>query len=287
MSLSFEKRLANQYDGLSDALRNAAQFLASNPLEIATRPLRTASRESGVSPAAFTRLAQALKYTDFEELREEMRGKIERNYRSLANKAERLQQDHGEAQTSFLDAHLDACQQNLNSFGRGIDRNLLDATVDRLVQAKQVVLLGALGSTGAVEYLSYMANLCAPNWSMAGRMGASLGSALTGLSSDDVLLVVTKPPFAERSIAAARLAHDLGVYVIVITDTHTCPALRFASAGFVVPTASPHFFSSYVTTMFFVETMIGLVLSRSGEKARVRIARVAQTNVQLAEVYDQ
>ena len=285
--MSFETRLANQYDGLSDALRHAAQFLVSNPLDIATRPLRKVSLDSGVSPAAFSRLAQALNYSDFEELREEMRGKIERDYRSFANKAERLQQDHGDEQTSFLDAHLAACQQNLTSFGRGIDRALLDAAVDKLVQAHQVVLLGALGSTGAVEYLSYMANFCASNWHMAGRMGASLGGALTGLTQDDVVLIVTKPPFAERSIAAAKLAHEQGVYVIVITDTHLCPALRFATAGFVVPTASPHFYSSYVTTLFFVETVIGLVLSRSGERARARIAQVAQTNVLLAEVYDQ
>ena len=251
-----------------------------------SRTVRTVSRDSGVSPAAFTRLSRALEYTDFEELREEMRERIEQRVNDFAHKAKQLQQDHSASQTGFLDAHLAACQSNLQRFGQTVDRVLLDQVVDRVTSAKKVLLLGALGSTGVVEYLSYMANLCTTNWNMASRMGASLGAGLTELDDGDVLIVVTKPPFAERSIKAAQLAKDRGVYVVVVSDTHMCPALRHASAGFVLPTASPHFFSSYVTTMFFVEALIGMVVSRSGEAARTRIAEVEQTNKILAEVWD-
>lgn len=286
LSQTFEMRLTERYGDLSEALRSAADYLANNPVDTASRPLRTVSRDSGISPAAFSRLARALDYDGFEELREEMRTKINRRVNNFAERAERLHREHQKHEVDFVDAHLAACQSNLQLFADDLDREMLNAAVDRIAQARKVLLLGALGSTGVVEYLSYMADFCADNWAMASRMGASLGGGVTGLCDRDVLIVVTKPPFSGRAIRAAKLAQEQGVFVVLITDTHACPALPHASARFIVPTDSPHFYSSYVVTMFLVETLIGVLVSQSGPSARARIAEVEGANRVLAEVWD-
>lgn len=286
MSPSFETRLMEHYDGLSDALRLAAEYLSRNPVDTATRTLRSVSRDSGISPAAFSRLARALGYDGFEELREEMRTKIGQRVNNFAERAERMHQDPQNSTTAFLDTHLMACQENLQTFVDTVDRATLDSAVERIAAARKVLVLGALGSTGVVEYLAYMANFCAENWSLASRMGASLGGGMTGLDARDVLIIVTKPPFAGRAIRAAKLAQDQGVYVVLITDTPACPALQHAAARFIVPTESPHFYSSYVVTLFLVESLIGILVSRSGPAGRARIAEVEGANRVLAEVWD-
>jgi DNA-binding MurR/RpiR family transcriptional regulator len=279
-------RLSERYSDLSDTLRSAADYVVENPVDTATRTLRTVSRDSGISPAAFSRLARALEYDGFEDLREEMREKINQRVNKFADRAERLQQDHRKHEAHFLDAHFAACQANLQSFMETVDRDALDAAVDRIAAARKVLLLGALGSTGVVEYLSYLANFCADNWAMAGRLGASLGGGIAGLDHRDVLIIVTKPPFSGRALRAAELARTQGVYVVLITDTHSCPALKHAAARFFVPTDSPHFYSSYVVTMFLVESLIGVLVSRSGSAASARIAEVEGANRVLAEVWD-
>ncbi|WP_375175482.1 MurR/RpiR family transcriptional regulator [Pseudooceanicola sp.] len=279
-------RLSEKYSDLSGTLRQAAEYLAENPVDTATRTLRNVSRDSGVSPAAFSRLARALDYDSFEDLREEMRRKIGQRVNGFASRAEQLQRAHSEDRASFLDAHLAACQSNLKEFVETVDRDALDKAVDQIAAARKVLLVGALGSTGVVEYLSYMANFCADNWTMVGRMGASIGGGLSGLDNRDVLIVVTKPPFADRAIRAAGLARKQKVHVIVITDTHSCPALQHADTRFIVATNSPHFYSSYVVTMFLVESLIGMLVSRSGPAARARIAEVEDANRVLAEVWD-
>ena len=287
MDSSFETRLSDRYDGLSDALRRAGDYLARNPVDIATRTLRTVARDSGISPAAFSRLARALDYKDFEGLREEMRAKIGRRVNGFAERAEKLHEDHREDRAGFFEAHLAACQANLQSFASSVDQMALEEAVERIAAARKVALLGALGSTGVVEYLSYMASFCADNWAMASRMGASLGGGLTGLGDEDAIIIVTKPPYSERAIRAASMASKQGVYVVLITDTHKCPALKYASASFIVPTDSPHFYSSYVVTLFLVEALIGILVSRAGQAARNRIAEVEGANRVLAEVWDQ
>ncbi|WP_424940695.1 MurR/RpiR family transcriptional regulator [Aliiroseovarius sp. S253] len=284
-SESFEKRLAVAYSDLSGALRAAADYLVANPLDAVSRPLRTVSSQSGVSPATFSRLARALDYPSFDVLRDEMRDKIDRKVNNFADRAGQLQREHGDGKSDFLEAHFTACQHNLKMTLSNLDPDAIASVADVLADARKVLLLGALGSTGVVEYLSYMANFCADNWVLANRMGASLGGALSGLDKRDALLIVTKPPFAASVIKAARLARELGVFVVVITDTHTCPALENASASFVVSTDSPQFYSSYVSTMFLLETIVGMVVGRSGAAAQDRIAEVELHNRQLAEVW--
>jgi DNA-binding MurR/RpiR family transcriptional regulator len=258
----------------------------TNPVDLATRTLRSVAHDSGISPAAFSRLARALGYADIEEMREEFRGQIGQRVNNFAARAEKLQSDHHAGTSDFIDAHLAACQNNLQSFVDTLDRETLNAAIERIEQARKVLLLGALGSTGVVEYLSYIASFCAENWTLASRMGSSLGSGIAGLGPEDVLIIVTKPPFAERAIAASKLAQQQGVYVVLITDTLSCPALKYASARFIVPTESPHFYSSYVVTLFLAETLIGILVGRSGPAARARIAEVEGANRVLAEVWD-
>lgn len=287
MDRTYAKRLTSQYDRLSDRLRQAGDYVMANPLNTATRSLRSIAAEAGLPPATFSRLSRRLGYASFEALRDEMRAridqKIDRSGSSFADRARQLQQDHPTGTLDFLVAHGNACLRNIQTLAAEIDTAQLEETVGRLHDARRVVLLGALGSTGIVEHMSYMATFLADNWSLAGRMGASVGSALTGLDCRDALVIVTKPPFARKSILAARQARAQGVYVVVITDSHTCPALAEADTGLLVPTESPHFFSSYVATLFLIEAIIGALAARSGPEASQRIAEVESRNRQLEE----
>lgn len=285
MTESFEQKFARNLDGLSEKLRQAGEYVALHPVDTATRSLRTVAHDSGLAPASFSRMARAIGYETYEDVREAMREKIGRRVRSFAERAEDLQNTHSTAQRGFFDAHASACQTNIATLFQDIDCDLLETTVERLHKARNVRLLGALGSTGVVEYMAYMANYCTTNWSMVSRMGASLGAGLAGLNASDALIVVTKPPFSTRSIEAAALASRQGAFVVVITDTPACPALRHASAGFVVPTESPHFYSSYVATIVLVETIIGMIVSRAGPAAREQIAQVEDINRRLGEVW--
>jgi len=279
-------KLAATYRTLSARLRQAADYVVENPVDATTRSLRAVANDSGLPPATFSRMARAIGYDSFEDLREDMRCSLGRRVSSFSQRAERLRADHGDSVTAFLSAHMEACVGNIRGLGTGIDPDQLDATVESLHGARRVVLLGGLGSTGVVEHLSYVANFFTESWSMAGRGGASMGSALGGLGPEDAVILVTKPPFATRPIRAAELAREQGACVVVITDTHACPALPFASHSFIVQSESPHFFSSYTATLFLLETIAGLLAVRAGPEGQRRIAAVEERNRRLEEVRD-
>lgn len=277
-------RLAPVYGSLSAKLQRAADYVVAHPVNTATRPLRALAHESGVAPATFSRLAKALEYDSFDALRDVIRISIGRQVDSFATRAERLEAEHGSGESDFTSVYMDACIDNIRSLGAQIDRDQLNETVQRLSTARKVVSLGALGSANVAEYMAYMASFITDNWRLAGHAGSSLGSTLVGMGERDAIVIITKPPFVPRVLNAAKLAHERGIYVVVISDTHTCQALQYASSGFIVPTNTPHFFSSYTATIFLVETIIGKLAAQAGSSERIAI--IEQHNRRLQEACD-
>lgn len=277
-----QETVSQRYGGLSGKLRVAADFVVANPGDVATRSLRAVARMSGVSPATYCRLAHALGYRSYEELREHHRADLGRRVTSFSERARILRHSpKGKSSAPFLDRQTSACMGNLSAQLREMDYSRLAEIVARLSNARRVLLVGALSSAAIVDYFAYLASWFADGWSVAGRNGVVLPAALSGMRKDDVVVVLSQAPFARRSIAAARLAAEAGVAVVVITDSHTCPAARHATYTLIVPSDSPQFFSSYVATMVLVETIIGMLVAGAGPEAESRIAEIEKRNRQL------
>ncbi|MBO9476597.1 MurR/RpiR family transcriptional regulator [Shimia sp. R11_0] len=279
-----QERVAENYADLSTKLRDAADFVVANQVDVAARSLRSVSSASGVSPATLSRLARVLGFDSYEDMRELCRETVGGQTHSFAQRAAQLTSD-ADAQRTMLERQASACMFNISKLAEEVDKQRLQAAVDALDHARTVVLFGAFGSTGIVEYMAYLANYFSPTWTLAGRMGASLGASLTTLGADDVLLIVTKAPYAARAVLAAEAAQDCGATVILISDSHACPAMKYANFPFIVPSESPQFFSSYAATLVLMETMIAMLVAQSGETASQRIRDVETRNERLGDFW--
>lgn len=279
--MTFEEGLVEHYGALSAKLKEAADFVVSNPVEIATRSLRSVSLEADLAPVSFTRMARAVGYETYEELREEMRNSISRKNDSFSDNVARLQTTHANGKSNFTSEHMSDCINNLQLMASNINSKELEHVANQLDKSKKVLILGVLGSTGFAEYMSYMANFITDNWHLAGRMGASLSSNLVGLNEQDALVVITKAPYATKAIKAAEAASAQGVFVVIITDSHKCPALAHATAKFILPSDGLNFFSSYVPTIALIEALIGMLAVKKGKPAQERIRSIEESNRRL------
>ncbi|WP_294223848.1 MurR/RpiR family transcriptional regulator [uncultured Shimia sp.] len=279
-----QERVAGNYADLSVKLREAADFVVANEMDVAARSLRSISSASGVSPATLSRLARALGYETYEELREVCRKSVGGRTSSFSERAQRLKTTANSVD-SMYELQATACISNISGLADSLDKHRLQNTVTALGDARSVVLFGAFGSTGIVEYMAYLANYFSTNWTLAGRMGASLGASLASLTPADVLLVITKRPYADRAVRATQAAQDIGAKTIVISDSHTCPAIKYATFPFIVPSDSPQFFSSYAATLALMESMIAMLVAQSGEGTSDRIREVERRNQDLGDFW--
>ena len=284
---TIEERISKNYAGLSGKLQLAADYVAENPIDVATRSLRAVASTSGVSPATFSRLARALGYKDYEAMREDGRAAMGRRMESFSERAHALRAGkHRPEGRVYLQRQASACIANIETLNRDISNVRLEAAVTALHESRPVLLVGSQGSSGIVDYFSYLAHWFSPNWYVAGRNGTALAATLARLGPGDAMLAVSKAPYARRTVSALRAAKAKDVTTLVITDSHASPTLEFADHPFIVPTESPQFFSSYAATLVLIETIVTMLLARAGPEAEDLI-RDAENQVRdLGETWD-
>ncbi|WP_417247102.1 MurR/RpiR family transcriptional regulator [Celeribacter sp.] len=286
MSASYQQRLAEHYAELSPRLREAGDYLVENPLDVATRSLRSVATEARIAPATFSRLARALGFETFETLRDAVRAQLALKVSTFATRAKDLREAPAGAPEGILMRSLERTQSNLEELVRGLNPVELAKLVDVLHEARRVLIVGALGSTGIAEYAGYMANFLGEKWRLAGRMGSSYGSALSEMDKQDAMIVITMSPSARVAVNAAEIARRQGVHVAVITDSYACPALRHANSSFIITGESPNFFNTYTTTVFFLEMLMAMLAQKAGPDVVERISEIERHNRALGEVVD-
>lgn len=276
-AITIQDRINGAYAGLSGKLQIAAKYVADNPVDVATRSLRSVATTSGVSPATFSRLARALGYADYEQLREDGREAVERKVSPFSERAHTLRiSSTDQSCAAILERQAAACVANIENMQNSIDVSRLDAAVQCLHEARTVLLVGAKGSAGVLDYFGYMAQWFKANWKTVGRNGTELSPSLSRLGKGDAVFALSKAPYAHRTIAALDVARRAGATTIVITDSRTSPALQFSDFGFIIPTESPQFFSSYAATLVLMEGIVSMLLTRAGQEAEdmIRAAEI-------------
>jgi len=279
-SPSVQSAIAEHYVQLSGALKAAADFIADNGFDVATRSLRSIATESDISPSSFSRLARAIGFDDYEQLRECARSELATHSNSFSSKAQKL---HDQAVIPFLPRQVTACVSNIESLLVDVKDDSLKAAVDTLHNAPKVLIVGSLGSAAFADYFAYLTSWFESKWTVAGRNGVTLASSLMRLQVNDAVIIIAKSPYAKRSVLAAKMAGERGANVIVLTDSHTFPGIRHAKHAFIQKSESPQFFSSYAATLVLIETLVGMLVSQSGAQAVEEIKKVSEQNLQLEE----
>lgn len=284
-STLIETKISKHYADLSGKLQDAADFILSNPIDVASRSLRSIAGSSDISPATYSRLARALGYQSYEELREESRKAVSGQIGTLSERARRIRVEQYEsAEPSHIAQQSESSLRNIALLAEEISIEKLEAAASAILNARKVNLIGSLASYGVLDYFSYLAGWFTQNWMVAGRNGVTLASMLSHINKDDIVIVLSMAPFAKRSLAASKQAMEKGAKIIVITDSHTFPGLHFADHRFIIRTQSPHFFSSYAAVIVFLEALIGQLVSLSGERADQAIFNVERENRRLEEL---
>ena len=279
---SIHDRIGRYFDTLSPQLKHAARFVAEHPQMVAMRSLRHIASAAKLSPPTFSRLARTVGCADYEALREICRHETTRRSQTFADKAKLLQRngaDNAQHEPGGLvRRQAAAAVANIEALLSTIDPRKLDRAADILATSDRVLLVGLLSSAAFADYAAYMANMAFPNWQVAGRSGVSMPAALFDTTRRDAVLLLTKSPYARRSIEAARIAKQAGARIIAITDGVQSPVIPLARISFIVCTDSPNFFPSHAATLVLFEVLIGMVVQRSGKSAQSRIAAVESAN---------
>jgi DNA-binding MurR/RpiR family transcriptional regulator len=272
--------LCSALPSLPMRLQQVGRFVAANDYDATTRSMRDLAAEAGADPASFTRLAKALGYSGWDELRAaltEARRPAQPSPFSARTK-ERRRGPHSDI--SLITGKLDAEAAGLSRISADTIANGAKA----LHAARRIWIAGFRSCRSVAELLNYQLRLFrADEVQLVGGSGPEdldLGAFRAG----DAVVVIGFAPYSTASVLSARAAHGCGATLIAIADTIAAPMAEGADHLLLYEAASsPGFFPSLTGAIAIAQSLaaVTFVLGGAGAKRRLeetegRLAAMSQ-----------
>ncbi len=262
---------------LPPRLREVGRFLSGHEFDAATRSMRGLAAAAGVNPASFTRLAQALGYRGWDELRDALiearRPGTETPFSGRPGAATAAPGQDPAAMAGALIA----------SDAAGLSRVAtapIAAAAVALHAAPRAWIAGFRSCRAVAELLHYQLRLFRPDMvhliGGAGPEDLDFGAFRAGHAA----IVIGFAPYSRASVMTMRAARAAGCTIIAIADTPQAPVAEGADHLLLFEAASsPGFFPSLTGAIAQAQALAAAAFTLGGKAA---LLRLRQTEARLA-----
>ena len=276
--------LCSALPSLPARLQQVGRFVAANDYDATTRSMRELATVAGADPAAFTRLAKAIGYSGWDELRAaltEARRPEQSSPFSVRAKGRRRGPN---PEISLVLEKLEAEAAGLNRISSGSVANAAKA----LHTARRIWIAGFRSCRSVAELLNYQLRLFRPDAvQLVGGSGPEdldLGAFRAG----EAVVVIGFAPYSMASALSARAAHSSGATLVAIADKISAPMAEGADHLLLFEAASsPGFFPSLTGATAIAQSLAAATFMLGGAAAKRRLeeteARLADTHQYVAE----
>jgi len=149
-----------------------------------------------------------------------------------------------------------------------INKEDFHRAVDRIINARNIFIMGVRSSAALADFLSYSLNLVFDNIRLVRTTsGSEVFESLFPMTKDDVLIAISFPRYSSRIVNAVEHAHPLGANVIALTDNYKSPIAAHASEVLVAQSDM----ASYIDSLAAPLSIINAITVAIGKKKQAEI----------------
>jgi DNA-binding MurR/RpiR family transcriptional regulator len=257
-----------------------AKFLLDRPVEGLAASVQELAAATGVNVATVIRLAKAMGFSGFHELKQQLRHR----YLAGLHPSEVLAV-HGGSRTAdakvAVKASLIQDQANLTEFVASIDLEQVQQSADLLARASRrlVVTSGSHAAVGLL--LSHQATFMGYPTELENRAGSYLGQRLASMGPADLLIGVSFWRSSRSVVRSFEVARRYALPSLAISDSIYAPIAQLATLALIVPTESTTHCQSLVAPMALVDGIIAALAHHDQERTATAIRRAEQIYVEV------
>ncbi|WP_138473094.1 MurR/RpiR family transcriptional regulator [Poseidonocella sp. HB161398] len=269
---TLQDRLKQALPQLPRALQAAATYVLENPGNVATRSMRQVAADTGISLGNFPRLAKALGYETYNELRAVYSAHVQRSgIGDYHIRAETLQEVAvGEGQSRVWEEFRSAAHRNVDALFEQNHLSQVLSAAESLAGARTVYVTGMQASVSAAVYAKYLGTMVSDRFRIVSGLGGVFADDIAEIGPSDAMLAISMRPSSEFAIRMAEAAKSRGARLVGITDSDASPLGLIADEVLLTPNKSPMFFDSYLSVTLLVELLFGFVtMQQPGAVARI------------------
>ena len=257
-------RLNHSGKKLSKSHRRIAECIVNHYDKAAFMTASRLGQYVGVSESTVVRFATALGYEGFPQLQKALQELI--RHRLTATQRLEMTGDMGSSQV--LNKVLKGDIQNIRSTLDEIDVPSFDQTIDSLLTARRIYVLGLRASAPLAEFLGHYLNFIFPNVSTVTSGVSDVFEQIARISDEDVLIGISFPRYTNHTVKAMRFAKSRSATVIAITDGPLSP-LR-AESNYCLSAKSE--MASFVDSLAAPMSLINALIVALSQRRRTQVA---------------
>ena len=265
-------RILEHVDALPPQQRAIAEYLLENLETVPFLSVPELARRCRVSEATIVRFGQRIGFSGFAELKVAL---VELLQDRLGVDDER---DATEPSDDVLEAIATHEGRNIRRTVESIDRQVFTAIADNVFSASHVYTFGMGISAHIAELTAYTLVQIGIAAHPLSTSYSSPREQLVTLDKDDLLIVVSLPPYSRQSLEMVTAAADVGAATVVLSDRLTAPAARRANLSLAVRSDNMTFTNAVAAMTVVINALATAIASTHRDDAIDAFAKIGRVH---------
>lgn len=238
----------------SKGQRRLGQYILENYDKAAFMTAGKLGETVGVSESTVVRFASELGYEGYPGMRRAMQEMVRNRLTSVQRiEVARERIDSGNLLEAVLSADIDRLRVTLEE----VDKADFNRTVDEILKAKTVYIVGMRSSAALANFMGFYLNLLLDNVRLLHDTSVSeVVEQVFRIQKGDVFIGVSYPRYSSRTVRAMEFAKSAGATVIGITDGAGSPFVGLADVNLFARSDMVSFLDSLVAPMSLINALI-------------------------------
>ena len=265
-------------DSFSKGQKKIAGFILDSYDKAAFMTASRLGKKVGVSESTVVRFASELGYDGYPDMQRSLQ-KMIRNRLTTVQRIEVTNDRLGDQDllSMVLQSDIDKIRQTLEE----LDRESFNRTVDAIVSARKIYIIGVRSSAALASFLHFYFNLIFDNVVLVSASNASeVFEGLLRVGEEDVVIGVSFPRYSSRTVRAMSFARDRGAVTVAITDSEASPLAVISKYVLMARSDMASFVDSLVAPLSLVNALLVAVSQRKNDD----LARTFRT---LEDIWDE
>ena len=258
-------RLNQSGKKLSKSHRRIAKCIVQHYDKAAFMTASKLGQYVGVSESTVVRFAAALGYEGYPQLQKALQELIRHRLTASQRFEMTSDMDHSQVLAKVLKADM----HNIRTTMDEIDIQVFEAAIDKILQARQIYVLGLRASAPLAQFLAHYLKYIFPNVTLVTSGISDVFEQLMRINDEDLLIGISFPRYTSRTLEALEFAKKRGAALLAITDGPLSPLHSVADLCLMAKSDM----ASFVDSLCAPLSLINALIVALGQRRRQQVAQ--------------
>jgi len=246
------QRISSNYKDMSKGQKAIATYILNSYDKAAHMTAIKLGEAVNVSESTVVRFAYMLGYDGYPKFQKALQEML-RNKLTFVQRAEIVS---GLEASTVLKSTLKADMDNIRFTIEEADNETFEKVVDSILSARTIYILGLRSALPLVQFMSYYFNFLFENIKVVTSGVNDIFEQLIHAGPQDVLIAISFPRYARRTVEALEFSKDRGAKIIAITDSLLSPLTNYADHTLIARSDMASFADSLVAPLSLINALI-------------------------------